>query len=80
MLERVRETNPDLIGGQIFLAAHYEQEGQHERASAVVEEILRVRADYTVQEAVDLIPGLERILGTDEFAQFADALRRAGLP
>ena len=80
MLERVREANPDLIGALIVLAAHYEQEGQHDRASAVVEEILRVRADFTVQEAIDLLAGLEAILGSEEFGQFTDALRKAGLP
>jgi len=80
MLERARDASLDLIGGQIVLAAHYEQEGQHDRASAVVEEILRVRADFTVQEAIDLLTGLEPILGSNEFAQFTDALRNAGLP
>ncbi|MEE8537250.1 MAG: hypothetical protein V3S71_04535, partial [Acidobacteriota bacterium] len=65
---------------RIPLAAYYEQEGQHDRASAVVEEILRVRADFTVQEALDLIPGVERALGSEEFAQLTDALRKAGLP
>ncbi len=46
----------------------------------MVEEILRVRADYTVREAIDLLPGLERSLGSEEFARFTDALRKAGLP
>ncbi len=80
MWERVREASPDVIAARIPLAAHYEREGQHDRASAVVEEILRVRADFTVQEAIDLLPGLERALGSEEFAQFTDALREAGLP
>ncbi len=80
MWERVREASPDLIVARLPLAAHYEREGQHDRASAVVEEILRVRADFTVQEAIDLLTGLERTLGSEEFAQFTDALRKAGLP
>jgi len=80
MWERVREASPDLIGALIPLAAHYEQEGQHDRASGVVEEILRVRADYTVQEDLDRLPGLKRAVGSEEFAQFTDALRKAGLP
>ncbi len=80
MLERVREASPDVIPPRIALAMHYEREGQHDRASAVVEEILGVRADFTVQDAIDLIPGVERAIGSEEFAQYADALRKAGLP
>ena len=80
MLERVRAASPDLILARILLAAHYEQEGQHDRASAVVEEILRVRADFTVQEAIDLLPGVERAIGSERFAQYPDTLRKAGLP
>ena len=72
--------SPDHILARIPLAAHYEREGQHDRASAVVEEILRVRADYTVQEALDLLPGVERAVGSEEFTQFTYALRKAGLP
>ncbi len=80
MLERVREANPDFIAVLIPLAAHYEREGQHDRASTVVEEILRVRPDFTVQEAIDLLPGLERTIGSERFAQYPDTLRKAGLP
>ncbi len=49
-------------------------------ASAVVEEILRVRADFAVQEVIDVMQGAERALGSEEFAQFMDALHEAGLP
>jgi len=80
MWERVRETSPDFIVARIPLAAYYEQGGQHERAAALVEEILRVRADFTAQDAIDLMPGAERAIGSEEFAQFTDALRKAGLP
>jgi hypothetical protein len=64
MWERVLEASPDLITPRIPLAAHYEQEGQHDRASAMVEQILRVRTDFTVQQAIDLLPGLERAIGS----------------
>ena len=80
MLERVREANPDNIHPRILLAAHYEREGQHDKASAVVGEILRVREDFTVQEAIELMAGAERAIGSEEFAQFMGALRSAGLP
>ncbi len=78
--ERVRRANPDLIGPRVFLAAYYEREGQHGRASALVEEVLRVRPDLTAQEVIDdLLPGLERAVGSEEFAQYEDALRKAWL-
>jgi adenylate cyclase len=80
MWERVLEASPDLITPRIPLAAHYEQEGQHDRASAMVEQILRVRTDFTVQQAIDLLPGLERAIGSARFAQYKEALRKAGLP
>ncbi len=80
MWERLREASPDLILARLALAAHYEREGQHERAAALVEELLRVRADFTAQDAMILMPGLERSLGSEGFAQFTDALRKAGLP
>ena len=80
MWEQIRDASPDLINPRISLAAYYEREGQHDRASAVVEEILRVRADFTAQDAIDLLPGAERVLGPEEFARFTDALRKAGLP
>ncbi len=80
MLERVSEASPDNLHPRILLAAHYEREGQHDRASAVVEEILRVREDFTVQEAIDLLTGAERAIGSEEFARFTGALRKAGLP
>jgi adenylate cyclase len=79
MFELVREASPDVIAPRILLAAHYERAGQHDRASAVVEEILRVREDFTVQEAIELMAGAERAIGSEEFAQFMGALRSAGL-
>ena len=80
MLEQVREASPDLIVARILLAAHYERQGQHDRAAAAVEEILRVRADFTTQDAIQLLPGADRAIGAKEFAQFKVALRKAGLP
>jgi adenylate cyclase len=80
MWEQVRKANPELIPSQIALAAYYEREGQHDRASTVVEEILRVRPNLTVQEAIELMPGGERAIGSEEFAQVKDALKKAGLP
>jgi adenylate cyclase len=80
MLERVRAASSDLILARIVLGAHYEREGQHDRASAAIDEILRVRADFTAQDAIDLTPQVESAIGSEEFAQLADVLRKAGLP
>ena len=79
MLERVRQASPDLLLARVVLAAYYEREGRYERASALVEEILRVREDFTVEEARALMP-VENAIGSEEAAQFRDALRKAGLP
>ena len=64
----------------MWLAAYYEQEGQHAKATAAVREMLRVVPDLTAERAMELIPGLERIVSSEEFAQYLDRLRKAGLP
>ena len=80
LMERVRLANPDHITVRVALAAYYEDEGQHEEAVAAAREILRVRPDLSAEEAMQLVPGLEEIVDSDEFARFPDLLRRAGLP
>jgi adenylate cyclase len=79
-LERARAASPDSLIPRVALAAHYEQEGQHAKAAAVVREMLRVVPDLTAEQAMDLIPGLERTVSSEELAQFPDTLRKAGLP
>ncbi len=73
MLEQARAANPDLILARIPLAAIYESEGRHEKARAVVQEILRVNPDFTTDHAAQLSVGAT----TPEQTK---ALRRAGLP
>ncbi len=80
LLERVRLANSDHITVRVALAAYYEGEGQHEKAVAAVREILRVRPDLTAEGATQLLPGLEAISDSDEFARYPDDLRSAGLP
>ena len=79
-MERVRLANPDHIIVRVPLAAHYEGEGRHEEAVAAVREILRVRPDLTAEGAMQLMPGLEAIVDSDELARYPDVLRSAGLP
>ena len=55
-------------------------EGQHAKAVAAVREILRVVPDLTAERAMELIPGLETMLTSKEFAEYPDNLRQAGLP
>ena len=43
IFEEVRQASADNIIARLALAGHYEQQGQHERASAAVEEILTRR-------------------------------------
>lgn len=42
--------------------------------------MLRVRPDLTADDAMELIPGLERVLSAEELASYPDHLRAAGLP
>ena len=80
LLERVRLANPDNLIARIALAAFYGRAGRREEARATVREILLVAPDLTVERAMQLIPGLERIDGPEEFARYPDTLRTAGLP
>jgi adenylate cyclase len=79
-LERARVAQPESLPVRVALAAYYEQEGQHAKAAAAVQEMLRVVPDLTVERAMALVPGLERILSTEELAEYPDNLRKAGLP
>jgi hypothetical protein len=64
----------------VALAAYYEMEGQHAKATAAVREILRVVPDLTAERAMELMTGLERAVSSEELAQYPDTLRKAGLP
>jgi Flp pilus assembly protein TadD len=78
--ERVRRSNPDNIIVRVALAAAYEYEGRHEEARVAAQEALRVNPDLTAEIATRMIPGLEQVYEPEEAAQFADNLRKAGLP
>jgi adenylate cyclase len=78
--ERLRTANPEVLPPRVLLAGYYEGEGQHAKAAAAVQEILRVVPDLTAERAMDLLPGLERAVSSEEFAEFPDNLRKAGLP
>jgi adenylate cyclase len=79
-MERARATAPDLVIARVALAGFYQLEGAHEKARAEIAEALRVRPDLTAEGAMEMIPGLERILSPEELAQYPDLLREAGLP
>jgi adenylate cyclase len=79
-LERARVAQPENLPVRVALVTYYEQEGQHAKATAVAQEILRVLPDLTVERAMELVPGLDQILSDEEYAEFPDNLRKAGLP
>ena len=79
-LERVRTANPDHISSRALLAAYYEREGLHDKASAAVAEILRVVPGFTVERARVMFQNSENAVGPQEFAAYMEALRKAGLP
>jgi adenylate cyclase len=74
--EGVRAANSDMILARLPLAALYESQGRHAEATVLVQEILRVNPDFTVEAAGDLFA--IRNAGVDE--EFEANLRRAGLP
>jgi TolB-like protein/class 3 adenylate cyclase len=77
--EQVRAANPERLGAQVPLAWHYEVEGHHEEARAVVEGMLRINPDLTADAVVEWL-GAGGFFGGPEAAKAAEALRRAGLP
>jgi hypothetical protein len=79
-MERVRLANPDDIPVRALLAAYYEREGLHDKASLAVAEVLRVTPDFTVERARGIFAAWENALGPEEFAANMEALREAGLP
>ena len=79
-LERVRTANPDHIISRLILAAYYGREGLHDQASAAVAEILRVTPDFSVERARKMFAAWENAIGPQEFAEYMEALREAGLP
>jgi adenylate cyclase len=80
LFEQVRAVSPGVVPVRIALAALYEEEGAHEKAQAVVAEILRVTPDLTVERAMDLVQGLDQVLSPEELARLPDYLQKAGLP
>ncbi len=80
LLEQIRSENRDNVISRVSLARFYEREGRHEEAQTTVREILTVVPDFTVERAIQLIPGWEGLLGPEDFARAPDDLRTAGLP
>jgi adenylate cyclase len=78
--EQARAVSPGAVSVRIVLAALYEEEGAHEKAQAVVAEILRVTPDLTAERAMDLFQGQAQTLSPEELARYSDYLREAGLP
>jgi lipopolysaccharide biosynthesis regulator YciM len=74
--EGVRAANSDMIIARLPLAGLYESQGRHAEASELVQEILRVNPDFTLDSS--------RYLFSVQNAEFAEELRanlgRAGLP
>jgi TolB-like protein/class 3 adenylate cyclase/Tfp pilus assembly protein PilF len=72
--ERAIASNPDVIPGRVMLAGHYVTVGEHEKARALVREVLRKAPECTAEAAAWVYP--------DPAArpEFAARLRRAGLP
>jgi adenylate cyclase len=79
-MERARSAAPDLVTVRVALTGFYQLEGAPEKARTEVTAIRRIRPDLAVEEAMEMLPGLEQILSAEELAQYPDLLREAGLP
>ena len=80
LIQQVRVANRDIVIARVVLVEVYEQDGRHAEAQVVVREILRVTPDLTVERAIQLLTGLETIIGPELFARLPGNLRKAGLP
>ncbi len=79
LLETVRAENADSIIARVALAAFHQREGNPEVARDIAQEILAINPGMTIERGMELIPALEKITPSHEFARYADDLRAAGL-
>jgi TolB-like protein/tetratricopeptide (TPR) repeat protein len=80
LLEKVRRENTDNILARVALTAFHQREGDQAYARELVQQILTINPDLTVEAAMELIPALEEIHPKSEFVRYADDLAAAGLP
>ena len=65
---------------RIALAYHYQTRGRHDRARALVTEILRVSPAYTAKTAASRYLNQAGVADSAADAEIAETLRQAGLP
>ena len=80
LLEKVRRENDDNILVRVGLTAFHQREGDQAYARELVQQILKINPEMTVEIAMELIPALEEIHPKSEFVRYADDLAAAGLP
>jgi len=80
LLEKVRRENADNILARVGLARYHQHEGDKDYARALVQQILEINPAMTIEIAMNLIPGLDKIHPKNEFMYYADDLAAAGLP
>ena len=69
---------PDSV--RVALAAMYGLEDAPERVRAEVAEMLRVKPDFTLDGAMELLAWIDQTMSPDELAKLPDLFRAAGLP
>jgi adenylate cyclase len=79
-MDRAREAVPDNLAVRVALAAMYGLEDAPERVRAEVAEMLRVKSDFTLDGAMELLAGIDQTMSPDELAKLPDLFRAAGLP
>ena len=78
-LELARSIAPEDLAVRVGLAGLHLLEGAHGKAVSEAREIARLRPDLKAESVLELIPGLEQLLGTEEWPKLVEDLRRAGL-
>jgi TolB-like protein/class 3 adenylate cyclase len=79
LFEQSRAANPDLLLPRIHLAYHRAEAGRLDEARVLVEELLRIDPQLTVQKAAELASRWDTVSREERVAQ-GEALREVGLP
>ena len=79
-MERAIAQSPDNIVTRLGLLAAYARKGREEEARQLGKEIMRVRPDFTIQEAMVFVENIRPIVDPEYFAKYPQRFREAGIP
>lgn len=79
MYERIRASNSDLIIPRLLLVEMYESQGRHREAQILVQEVLRVNPELTVDLVLSSGP-IAAFIEAGQKGELRERLRSAGFP